>query len=1030
MLHEANPELSEQQRALARVWRERLEGAEHRFSEPLEVAFLSQVGRGKSTLISVATGLHLNIEGNPQDWSVLPVGDGRTTLGETRVHLEDRTDIALFVEPWPIDDLEREVKYLAEDTWEAVHQKSAGTRGPIEVAGEELHDLLRAWLAPQADDRRIALRKRVAESENLEALGKALVDELDLPRRSQAFRETFPNTSEGLRLLQERLRGLMGGELAEAPAPLVTHIYVPERPELERIATVVDTQGLESNGTRLLIDARSDLQRLLADPNALLIVCSEFEAAPDDVTLRLLEAIASGSGEDFPHNKISRILIVDRRPSSNTPGAIDRAEKARHAKLEQCRDKIRRAGIAAKISDAHVVAIDARREHEGLRALLIGMVAEAMDGRIREWQQALNDAEGGIQPLGEDEHAARLRELDLKIWSVWDQTLAETGERQPNPLRRLGEQIREGEPWVRHWSHLHAAMRRRGRYHQLDMVELSSRSATFVQMTAPRKAIVALRKIVEESQLETLNAAEQAHVQLRVDRLASAYSKHFLALHAGWRAVISNYFASRHTNSLWADCINRWGQGPGYVNYIADRFVEEGMRTRLGVALSNAPAAIEEQLPERPSRLWLGQVELLNFRGVEEGKVQLGHCSVLAGDNGLGKTAWLEAIAAGIGVILPCLGAGPAPIVSEADVRQVIRELGEVPDRQPQLPMRITLAGELQGRRLRWDRSVQELPTESVVEGAGAVHQVLQTLAEDLRQHRSWPLPVLCYYGTQRLWPGDLEAEKERVEVGTRLDGYRDCLKAASTHRQMLNWMRKFTTVELQRKKPVVQLRAIERAVVTCVSGAANFRYDLAMETLLLIMRDGTVFPFGMLSDGYRNIVAMVADIAWRASVLNPQLLDKAPDLVEGIVLIDEIDLHLHPRWQRHVLADLQRAFPRIQFICTTHSPFIIQSLEAGQLINLDPEVDDRIPYADESPEDIAEQIMGIEVPQRSWRRKRATEVAMQYYKLLDQVPAADEVVLNRLRIELDVLLAPYREDAAFVALLERKRLVAEADRE
>ena len=56
-----------------------------------------------------------------------------------------------------------------------------------------------------------------------------------------------------------------------------------------------------------------------------------------------------------------------------------------------------------------------------------------------------------------------------------------------------------------------------------------------------------------------------------------------------------------------------------------------------------------------------------------------------------------------------------------------------------------------------------------------------------------------------------------------------------------------------------------------------------------------------------------------------------------GIVLIDEVDLSLHPTWQKRIMGILKEQFPRIQFICATHSPFIIQSLEEGELLTLDP---------------------------------------------------------------------------------------------
>src|SRR4029077_15483251 len=98
------------------------------------------------------------------------------------------------------------------------------------------------------------------------------------------------------------------------------------------------------------------------------------------------------------------------------------------------------------------------------------------------------------------------------------------------------------------------------------------------------------------------------------------------------------------------------------------------------------------------------------------------------------------------------------------------------------------------------------------------------------------------------------------------------------------------------------------------------------------------------LSSGQRMMLAMVADIAIKCVQLNSYLLSENntddPTIVlrgtPGIVLIDELDAHLHPKWQRHVVDDLKRTFPNIQFIATSHSPFIIQTLQEGELISLD----------------------------------------------------------------------------------------------
>lgn len=87
--------------------------------------------------------------------------------------------------------------------------------------------------------------------------------------------------------------------------------------------------------------------------------------------------------------------------------------------------------------------------------------------------------------------------------------------------------------------------------------------------------------------------------------------------------------------------------------------------------------------------------------------------------------------------------------------------------------------------------------------------------------------------------------------------------------------------------------------------------------------------PLSLLSDGLRNMVAMISDIAFRCIKLNPHLGEKAAIETSGIVLIDEVDMFLHPTWQQTVLSSLMDAFPKLQFIVTTHSPQVISTVHS-----------------------------------------------------------------------------------------------------
>lgn len=85
--------------------------------------------------------------------------------------------------------------------------------------------------------------------------------------------------------------------------------------------------------------------------------------------------------------------------------------------------------------------------------------------------------------------------------------------------------------------------------------------------------------------------------------------------------------------------------------------------------------------------------------------------------------------------------------------------------------------------------------------------------------------------------------------------------------------------------------------------------------------------------------------------------------------MIDELDLSLHPTWQKRIVRILKELFPRVQFFCATHSPFIVQSLENGELIALDQEIDS--PYSGRSIEDIAEDIMQVSTPRYSEKNRK-----------------------------------------------------------
>jgi predicted ATP-binding protein involved in virulence len=179
---------------------------------------------------------------------------------------------------------------------------------------------------------------------------------------------------------------------------------------------------------------------------------------------------------------------------------------------------------------------------------------------------------------------------------------------------------------------------------------------------------------------------------------------------------------------------------------------------------------------------------------------------------------------------------------------------------------------------------------------------------------------------------------------------------------------------------------------------------------------------FSQLSDGYRNAISLAADIAYRCIQLNPSLGERAILDSEGIVLIDEIDLHLHPNWQHHFINDLKKAFPKIQFVATTHSLFVVHSLKKTELINLDETEGVEADPFKLSYEEIAEE-MGVKDVPRSPQFIEMADVAAQYYALIAQgLTSKTHTEVAALRQKLNELEERYSDDPSFVGLLKAER--------
>lgn len=245
------------------------------------------------------------------------------------------------------------------------------------------------------------------------------------------------------------------------------------------------------------------------------------------------------------------------------------------------------------------------------------------------------------------------------------------------------------------------------------------------------------------------------------------------------------------------------------------------------------------------------------------------------------------------------------------------------------------------GKRGRKSASHSVLADATLV----ADHYRTQLLGDD-----SASLPLIAYYPVERSVL-EIPLKIRTKHSFDQLDGYDNSLNRGVDFRRFFEWFRQRedsenetgisdtalteiseifgsnsdvwkTLAELRASTRDRQLIAVRSAISAFMPGFSNLRVKRKPRLHMAIDKDGVTLNVAQLSQGEKSIMALVGDIARRLAMMN-QSLDN-PLHGDGIVLIDEVDLHLYPKWQRSLIRQLSETFPNCQFVLTTHSPLVI----------------------------------------------------------------------------------------------------------
>ncbi|MCG8208165.1 AAA family ATPase [Tenacibaculum finnmarkense] len=406
-------------------------------------------------------------------------------------------------------------------------------------------------------------------------------------------------------------------------------------------------------------------------------------------------------------------------------------------------------------------------------------------------------------------------------------------------------------------------------------------------------------------------------------------------------------------------------------------------------------------------------ITIINFKGFSEKYLNFNNrMTVLIGDNGSGKTSVLEALSFVIGTFFHRIEGANARTLKDFEKRRIIVSPESF---ETQLPFKISVSHTFEGENYNWSRESNKIKGGVSYKDANDLINRGKKLSELIRSNEETVnLPLLAYYGTERL------AEKKQkiayAKKSSRIDGYYGALDPRSIKRKFLEWFKTFEDSALKFNKDKTLYNAFTNAITEMVPEWKNIHFSWEANDMMGQLKDDSWMPFSQMSDGYKNIIRISADIAYRAIKLNPHLGGNAITETEGVVLIDEIDMHLHPKWQSHIINDFKRTFPKIQFIVTTHSPFVVQSLSSNEIIDLNGNISEENPSDLSIDQNIS--FMGVENLKSNYFSSKE-KVVNEYLDVLNNSTNSETEILE----SLDELLIQVSNDPVLVAKLKIERI-------
>jgi predicted ATP-binding protein involved in virulence len=219
-----------------------------------------------------------------------------------------------------------------------------------------------------------------------------------------------------------------------------------------------------------------------------------------------------------------------------------------------------------------------------------------------------------------------------------------------------------------------------------------------------------------------------------------------------------------------------------------------------------------------------------------------------------------------------------------------------------------------------------------------ALYPVTNNIRRQWEENSEANVPLVVYYPVNRAVL-DITLQIPSENLFNQMDAYEQALEGTQiVFGNFFQWFRAVEDLENEERRDNPDYRnrkieAVRQSIYSLQPGFSNLRVRRS-PLRMTVTKQGQELIINQLSDGEKCLLAMVGDLARRLAIANPSLPD--PLQGSGVVLIDEIELHLHPKWQREIIPALTRTFPKCQFIVTTHSPQVISDVKPNSVYILE----------------------------------------------------------------------------------------------